>query len=172
MNASWLLKNLTRDLTKPHWNKLHILWKIPLPSEWWLRLPGSSRRKDQLFRKAFTRLITFLFFFYNMIELLWLFQEMSCVLSSARENQVSQSVDHLLYVILNATLNIFKRMKLTFLLSKNRHYRTPTDLKISLNKIIPWNDSKGNPKIHRLHSWKRLQSITRHKRHDCSFSCC
>jgi len=28
------------------------------------------------------------FFFYNLIELLWLFQRMSCVLSSARKNQL------------------------------------------------------------------------------------
>ena len=26
--------------------------------------------------------------FYNMIESLWLFQKMSCVLSNARENQI------------------------------------------------------------------------------------
>ena len=72
---------------------------------------------------------------------------MSSVLSRARENQESLLMDHLLDVFLKANLNIFKRMKLTFLLSKNRHYRTPTDLKISPNKIIPWNDAKGNPKF-------------------------
>ena len=38
-------------------------------------------------------------FFYNMIELLWLFQKMSCVLSSVRENQIVVTIGTLLHHI-------------------------------------------------------------------------
>ena len=41
----------------------------------------------------------FSFFFKNMIELLWLFQKMSCVLSSARENQIVTTIGTLLHHI-------------------------------------------------------------------------
>ena len=38
-------------------------------------------------------------FLYYMIELLWLFQEMSCVLSSERENQIVVTIGTLLHHI-------------------------------------------------------------------------
>ena len=41
----------------------------------------------------------FSFFFYNRIELLWLFQKMSCFLSSVRENQIVVTIGTLLHHI-------------------------------------------------------------------------